>query len=193
VVLGRKEKLSDLPEFRETRKRPGADEVRFADYAPGSKVMVVPEENVLGLPDDPFAGRGMVVGVFARGLHQVCGARPVIADFDQRRDRQQYELRVQRLDVEFDKRLRKAYEAAREKGLWKGTAAARDHVEYWATGLEAYFDAGGDVPAPPLADRPVTTREALKTYDAELYALVAETMAYHGHVDWRYGRPARRG
>ena len=30
--------------------------------------MVVPEENVLGLPGEPFAGRGMVVGVFARAL-----------------------------------------------------------------------------------------------------------------------------
>jgi hypothetical protein len=37
------------------------------------------------------------------------------------------------------------------------------------------------------------TREALKAYDAELYALVAETMAYNGRVDWRYGRPGRRG
>ena len=30
------------------------------------------------------------------------------------------------------------------------------------------------------------TREALETYDPELYALVKETMAYDGHVDWRF-------
>jgi hypothetical protein len=38
----------------------------------------------------------------------------------------------------------------------------------------------------------VTTREALKGYDLDLYALVAETMAYREHVDWRYRRPTPR-
>src|SRR5262245_29773868 len=178
VVLGRGEKLSDLPEFREARKQAGFDEVRYLDYSADRKLLVVPEENVLGLPSDPFAGRGMVVSIFARALHQVCGLRPVIADFDQRRDRQQYELRVKRLDVEFDKQLRQAYTAAREKGLWKGTAAGRDHVGYWMAGVAAYFDAAGDMPPPPRAEQPVTTREALKAYDPDLHALVAETMAY---------------
>jgi hypothetical protein len=122
----------------------------------------------------------------------VTGRRPAIPDFDRRRDRQQYELRVKRMDVAFDEALGKAYAAAMAKGLWKGTAAARDRVEYWAAGVEAYFDAAGDGPAPDRADRPITTREALKAYDPGLYALVDETMSYGGHVDWRFRRPARR-
>jgi hypothetical protein len=154
--------------------------------------MVVPEENVLGLPKEPFAGKSMVVGVFARALYQATGTRPVVADFDKRRDKQQYELRVKRMDVEFDQRLKKTYEAAGTKGLWKGTAAARDRVEYWAAGVEAYFDAAGDGQPPQLGERPITTREALKAYDPELFALVEETMAYREHVDWRFKRPAPR-
>jgi hypothetical protein len=150
--------------------------------------MVVPEENVLALPREPFAGKCMVVSVFAKGLFHVTATRPVIDDFDKQRDRQQYELRVKRLDVEFDKRLGKLFEDATGKGLWKGTAAARDRVEYWAAGVEAYFDAAGDGHAPNLADRPITTREALQAYDPDLYALVDETMAYKGHVDWRLKR-----
>jgi dipeptidyl aminopeptidase/acylaminoacyl peptidase len=192
VVLGRKEKLSDLPEFKGARKKAGFDEVRYLDYAADRKLMVVPEENLLGLPGDPLAGRGMVISVFARGLHRVCALRPVIADFDRRRDRQQYELRVKRLDIEFDRKLRKAHEAARDKGLWKGTPAGRDPVEYWVAGVEAYFDSAGDSVAPSLADRPITTREALKAYDQALYELVDETMAYRERVDWRYRRPAPR-
>jgi hypothetical protein len=189
VVLGQDEKLSDLPEFKEPRKQPGFDEVRYLDYTPGLKLLVVPEESVLGLPGDPFAGRCMVVSVFARALYQVAGLRPIIPDFERQRDRQQYELRVKRLDVDFDHRVGKCFEEALSKGLWRGTAAARTRFDYWAAGVEAYFDAGGTGQPPNLADRPITTREALRAYDVGLYGLVDETMAYKEHVDWRYPRP----
>ena len=188
VVLGRPEKLSDLPEFRESKSLGGFEEVRYLDYDPKLKLMVVPEENVLGLASDPFAGEGLVVGLFARGLYRVTATRPVDPDFDKRPQKQQYELRVKRLDVEFDERLQKAYDAALAGELWKGTAAARDRLEYWASGVEAYFDASGSSHSPNGADRPIATREALKAYDPQLYALVDETMAYRGHVDWRYRR-----
>jgi alpha-glucosidase len=74
------------------------------------------------------------------------------------------------------------------KGLWKGTASARNRVEYWAAGVEAYFDAAGDSTPPHGADRPITTRDALRAYDPSLFALVEETMAYKEHVDWRFRR-----
>lgn len=186
VVLGRTEKLSDLPELKDVRNKPGFDEVRYLDYTPDLKLMVVPEENVLGLPSDPFTGRAMVVSVFAKGLYRVTGMRPVDPNVGRGRNVQQYELRVKRLDVEFDNKLKKLYDAASENKLWKGTPAAQDRTEYWTAGVEAYFDATGAGQAPNLADRPITTREALKAYDPDLYALVDETMAYKEHVDWRY-------
>jgi hypothetical protein len=188
VVLGRDEKLSDLPEFKDAKNQPGFDEVRYCEYTPNLKRMVVPEENVLGLPKEPFAGKCMVVSLFAKAIYQVTGLRPAIPDFERRRDRQQYELRVKRIDVEFGHKLDQIYEAALSKGLWKGTPAARNCVEYWTAGVEAYFDAAGDGQAPHLADRPITTRELLKGYDPDLYALVDETMAYREHVDWRFKR-----
>jgi len=119
----------------------------------------------------------------------VAGLRPIDPDFERRRDKQQYELRVKRLDVEFDQRLQKVQESAAAKGLWKGAAAARNRAEYWAAGVEAYFDAAGDSQPPHLADRPINTREALKAYDPDLYALVDETMAFKERVDWRFKRP----
>ena len=137
---------------------------------------------------EPFAGKCMVVSLFAKALYQVTGLRPAVADFDQRRDRQQYELRVKRMDIEFDHKLGKLYEDAVSKGLWQGTAAARDRVDYWAAGVEAYFDAAGDGEPPSRADRPITTRELLKAYDPALYTLVDETMGYKDHVDWRFKR-----
>ncbi|HEY7315858.1 MAG TPA: hypothetical protein VH643_41395 [Gemmataceae bacterium] len=190
VVLGRGENLSDLPEFKDVKNQAGFDAVRYLDYTPSRKLMVVPEENVLCLSGEPFAGKCMVVSVFAKGLYHATGLRPVDPDFERRRGKQQYELRVKRLDIEFDRRLQKCHDEATSKGLWKGTAAARNRVEYWAAGVEAYFDAAGDGLPPSLADRPITTRETLKVYDSNLFALVEETMAYKEHVDWRFKRPA---
>jgi hypothetical protein len=188
IVLGGDEKLSDLPEFKEAKERPGFDEVRYWEYTPSLKRMVVPEENVLGLAGEPFAGKCIVVSLFAKGLYQVAGLRPIDPDFERRRGKQQYELRVKRLDTEFDQRLGKLYDEAMSKGLWKGAAAARNRVEYWAAGVEAYFDAAGAGTPSHGADRPITTREALKAYDPNLFALVDETMAYKEHVDWRFQR-----
>jgi hypothetical protein len=192
VVLGPQEKLSDLPEFKEAKDTAGFDAVRYLDYTPQRKLLVVPEENVLGLPGDPVAGQSLVVRVFAKALYQVTGLRPVDPDFDRQRGKQQYELRVQRLDIRFDQQLQKVYEQAMTKGLWKGTPAAQGRADYWASGVAAYFDAAGDGQPPNSADRPIVTREALQAYDPDLYALVDETMAYKGHVDWRYRRPDAR-
>jgi hypothetical protein len=188
VVLGKGEKLGDLPELRGATGKAGFDNARYLDYAPERKVMVVAEENVLARPGDPMPGRNAVVAVMARALYNVAATRPVDPDFDARRDKQQYELRVKRLDAEFDRRVKGLFEASAKKGLWKGTAAARDRAEYWAAGVEAYFDPAGPGPVPEGADHPVSTREALKGYDPELFRLVEETMAYKGHPDWRAKR-----
>jgi hypothetical protein len=198
VVLGPEEKLSDLPEFQGGAN---VEQVRYLDYAPELKLMVVPEESVTGRvrfthpkegaftrAHDAFGGKAMVVSVMAKAMYRVCGLRPVDADFARERSKQQYELRVKRLDIEFDRQLQKVHEESLGKGLWKGTPAARGRAEYWAAGVEAYFDAAGAGLPPHGADRPITTREALKAYDPGLWGLVDETMAYREHVDWRFKR-----
>src|SRR5581483_314786 len=138
VVLGRDEKLSELPEMSGMKDSVEFDEVRFLEYTPQLKLMVVPEENVLGLAKEPFSGECMVVHLFAKGLYQVTGLRPVDTNWNNRGFAvQQYEMRVKRLDIEFDQRLQKIFEAAAGRGCWKGTPAARDRVEYWAAGVDA--------------------------------------------------------
>lgn len=188
VVLGPGERVSDLPEFRDEAERAKLDGVGYLEYAPDRKLLVVPEENVLGQAGDPVAGQCLVIHLMAKAVHAVTGSRPSDPEFDKRRDKQQYELRVRRLDIEFDKKLEALFDAARMKGLWQGTPAAQGRVVYWAAGVEAYFDAAGQVAAPNQADLPITTRERLRAYDPELFALVEETFAYKGHVEWRRGR-----
>jgi len=188
VVLGPYEKLSDLPELKDMAVGSFDHTARFLDYSPRVKLLVVGGENVLGdLRNDPYATECQVIRVFAKAIHCVTGTRPVDPDWEGRgRNVQQYELRVRRLDVRFDKRLEALYEAAMSEGLWKGTAAVHNRVEYWVQGVLAYFDAVGQGVPPNDADHPITTREALEEYDPGLFALVDETMAYRGKVDWRY-------
>jgi alpha-glucosidase len=188
VVLGHEEKLSDLPDYERLKSTDGVDALsRFLDYTPEAKLLVVGEENVLGNPREPLIGECLVIREMAKTLYYVTSTRPVEPNWDNRgREVQQYELRLKRLDIQFDERLKTIFENAMSKGLWKGTPAVRDRVEYWAEGVLAYFDATGQQAAPSDAPHPISTRELLKQYDAELYALVNETMAYDGHVDWRY-------
>ncbi|HWW01220.1 MAG TPA: hypothetical protein VNZ64_16105 [Candidatus Acidoferrum sp.] len=191
VVLGPQEKLSDLPEYQDLKKTPGFDPLaRMLGYTPETKLLAVGEENVLGNPADPQVGQCLVIREFAKALYSVVGTRPVDPGWDTRpeRDRQQYELRVKRVDVRLDQKLKQVYETALSKGLWKGTPACQSRVEYWAEGVLAYFNATGQNAAPNDAPHPITTREELKAYDPDLYSLINETMAYDGHVDWRYRR-----
>jgi hypothetical protein len=190
VVLGRREKVSDLPEYRGLKGQ-GVDTLaRYLDDSGGEKTLVVAEENVLGDPGDPLVGADQVVRVFAGALYRVTGTRPVDPDWDKRgRNVQQYELRVTRLDVRFDERLGRLFDGATKAGKWRGTFATQDRAEYWTAGVLAYFDALGQDVTPEGSAHPVGTREALKDYDSDLYTLVNETMAYGGHVDWRF-KPA---
>ena len=155
VVLGREEKLSDLPEFKDAKNKAELDQVRYLDYTPTLKLMVVPEENVLGLAER--AVRGQVHGgqrlregavPRRRAAAGRSGLRQAAAEAAVRAAREAAGRRVRQAAED------SVFEAATEKGLWKGTPAARDRVEYWAAGVEAYFDAAGTGVAPNGADRP---------------------------------------
>ena len=189
VVLGPQERLSDLPECKSLLSNRLDHTARFLEYSPETRLLVVGQENVLGNPAGQQASECQVIRLFAKALYHVTGTRPMDPNWEKRgREVQQYELRVQRMDIRFDEELKGLYDGAMSKGLWKGTPAAHDHVEYWAQGVLAYFDAVGMGSPPNDAARPITTREALKEYDPALFSLVDETMAYRGRVDWRYLR-----
>ncbi len=196
VILAKSERLTDLPEFAGERDQTSPAMAQHFDYTADKKVIVVPEENLLGGAADPAAGRCLLVGQMAKAVYTVAATR----EADERyltvqRDSQQYEQRliwnkaperIPRMDVQFDLRMREAFADATQRGLWKGTPAARTPVEYWAAGVEAYFDAAGLGFPPVDAPRPVTNREQLRAYDSALFKIVDEAMLYDGHQDWRY-------
>jgi hypothetical protein len=184
VVLAPNENIAELPEYKKLADKSKVDHtLRILTYNEEMKLLVVSQENVLGNPRGMYVGDNQVIRVCADALYRVAGRRPVVANY---RGDQQYELRVKRLDCNFDSALTALYDKAKAAAKWKGCSAIADQSAYWAAGVLAYFDATGQEPPPLDAPRAINTREALLAYDAELYALVNETMAYQGHVDWRY-------
>lgn len=74
---------------------------------------------------------------------------------------------------EFNTILEDALEKAKSEGKWENTYAATNHWEYWAEGVQSWFNVNGEVPQPDGKHNFVNTREELKNYDPVLYKIVA--------------------
>jgi hypothetical protein len=104
-----------------------------------------------------------VIRIFTKTFFDVTANRPVDPNWEKRgRDVQQYELRVKRLDENFGKKVKEIH------GRKNSTLPVAD---FWAEGVVKYFG---------------PEREEFMRTDAELYAVVHETMAYEGRMDWRF-------
>lgn len=123
------------------------------------------EENLLGFPGDPYASENILIHEFAHNIH----LRGLV-----------------RIDKTFDSRLRKAYDAAMEKGLWKDKYAATNDREYWAEGVQSWFNNNRE---PDHDHNHVNTRVELWEYDPELAKLCQEVF---GDTKLEYTKPATR-
>jgi hypothetical protein len=111
------------------------------------------EENLLKLPGDRYKGENIFLHEFAHTLHLMA-----INDMDSR----------------FDQKLQKAYKEAMAADLWKGTYAATDHKEYWAEGVQSWFNANLEAIPTNGIHNQINTHDELKAYDLGLYELIAE-------------------
>lgn len=166
VVMAPNEMTTDVPEQRDMTPKDYWD--RRARGLGGSKrkpVASCAEENLLNLKGDRYFNENILVHEFAHTIHGT-GLRDV--------------------DPTCNERLRDAYRNAMEKGLWKNTYAATNAGEYWAEGVQSYFDTN----APPgRVHNEIDTREELAEYDPELFKLIDE--AFKGSK-WRYVRYDKR-
>jgi alpha-glucosidase len=166
VVMAPTEMTTDVPEQRDMTPKDYWD--RRARGLGGTKRKPVAScamENLLNLKGDRYRNENILVHEFAHTIH-ITGLRDV--------------------DPTFNDRLREAYRNAMDKGLWKKTYAATDAGEYWAEGVQSYFDTN----APPGGvHNDIDTREELANYDPELFKLIDE--AFKGSK-WRYVRYDKR-
>lgn len=189
VVIGEDEKVTDIPEYGNLKRKQWWNKQRRSPgYNRRRRIISCTEENLLNRAGDRHAGESILIRKFARAVHQITGLREVDKEFESRK-KQQYELHVKRMDKGFDEKLAALFEKAKKNGLWKVTLAGEDRNEYWAEGVQSWFDANRQR---GRGHNDVNTREKLEAYDPDLAELVAEVFRHGERVDWRYRQPGRR-
>ena len=174
-ILAHNEFTTDLPEFAKLGVARGFETLTAKDYwdarargTGGSQTdpyCSCGEENLLGYPGDPYSTECILIHEFAHNIH----LRGVV-----------------RVDRTFDERVKSAYDKAMAAGLWKGKYASVNHHEYFAEGVQSWFDNN----RPPDHDHNhVDTREELLEYDSGLAALCQEVF---GPTVLKYTKPATR-
>ncbi len=79
-------------------------------------------------------------------------------------------------DRTFEGRLETAHEAARASGLLANTYAMESSQEYWAEGVQDWYNTNLEADPPNGIHNHVDTREELLAYDPPLYDLIAEVL-----------------
>ncbi len=123
------------------------------------------EENLLSFPGDPYATENILIHEFSHAIH---------------------EMGLNTVDPRFESRLRKAYDEALRNGLWTNTYAATNKEEYWAEGVQSWFDTNREHDS---EHNHVDTRAELKQYDPALATLLEEVF---GDTEWRYSPATAR-
>jgi hypothetical protein len=157
------------------------------EYSPELNLIVVGEENLVASRYATSKENSHLIYLLADAIYKIGATRPIDPDWENRPKNvwQQYELRLERLDVRLDDSLKVAFEQQTAKGKWRGTQAIHSRLEYWNYGVLAYFNAVGQSPPPTDNANAIRTREDLAFYDPELFQIVNKAMAYSNHVDWR--------
>lgn len=172
TVMAYNEFTTDVPEHARLGKNEGGKSSDWWDRRArglgGSKTDPVAscgEENLLCFEGDPYRHENLLIHEFAHTIH----------------------LRgMNHLDPTFDDRLKEAYEKAMAKELWKGKYAATNHHEYFAEGVQSWFNNN----RPPDHDHNhVDTREELLEYDPGLAEIVREVFR---DTQFDYVRPPER-
>ena len=176
-VMAYNEYTTDLPEFARMaeEKEPGFEDLPGKDYwdararglggSDTDPFCVCAEENVLGYPGDPYEKECILIHEFAHSLH----------------------LRgMMNVDPTFDSRLKATYDTAMKAGLWKGKYAGINHCEYFAEGVQSWFDNNR---VNDHDHNHVHTRALLLEYDPGLAAFCREVF---GDTVLKYTKPATR-
>lgn len=167
MIIGRNEEVCDLPEYAHICDTPENiaywnKRARGFGGAPEDALSAsFGEENVLCLEGDRYKGESILVHEFAHLIHTVG---------------------IVGLDPDFDSELEALRQHAIEKGRWKNTYAITNKEEYFAEGVQSFFNCNRYSETPNGVHNAISTREKLKTYDPEMYELLLRYFS-ESHLD----------
>ena len=166
IIMAHNEYTTDVPEHSRMRPKDFWDaRARGLGGSQTDPVCSCAEENVLGYEGDPYSSESIVIHEFAHNIH----LRGMV-----------------NVDKTFDDRLKSVYDAAMKAGLWKTKYASVNHHEYFAEGVQSWFDNNRQ---PDHDHNHVDTRQELKDYDPGLAKICLEVF---GETKLVYTKPVTR-
>jgi len=136
---------ADIPEYD------GSQLNRGLGATAETPVSISAEESILCFPEDIYKGASIFIHELAHTFHL---------------------MGLNKINSDFDNELKQLYQSAKSSGLWANTYSMVDHGEYWAYGVQSYFDVMDDEPE-TLA---MNTRVKLLDYDPGLYRLIQNNL-----------------
>ncbi|MEY3393787.1 MAG: hypothetical protein RL346_23 [Verrucomicrobiota bacterium] len=166
TIIAWNEFTTDLPEYAHFKPKDFWDaRARGTGGSETDPYCSCGEENLLAYPGDPYHEESILIHELAHNIH----LRGLV-----------------RIDPTFDARLKKTYDAAMKAGLWKGKYASVNDREYFAEGVQSWFD---DNRENDHDHNHVNTRAELIEYDPGLAALCKEVF---GDTELKYTKPTTR-
>ena len=169
AIMAESEVTTDIPEHAFLKNDPNTnwdERARGLGGTIGVPTTTGAEENLLCYPLDRYAGESILVHEFAHTIMNL--GLPFVEDGPRILDR-----------------LNEAYEKAIEAGKWANTYAAATVEEYWAEGVQDWFDTNLTSDPPNGIHNHVGSREALKQYDPEIASLIGRVF----DNEWKYFCP----
>mgnify|MGYP002624991575 CR=1 FL=1 len=156
TLMGRYEGTTDVPEHRylindttlnwDLRARGLGGDLEFP-------LTSCAEENVLGYQIDKYHAEDILIHEFAHSIHLVG---------------------IVQVEPGINDRLEALLQNAKDKGLWWNTYRETDIAEYFAEGVQDWFNVNAEMDHPDGKHNYVNTREELKERDPGLYELLSE-------------------
>lgn len=110
------------------------------------------EENLLAYQIDKYHAEDILIHEFAHSIHLIG---------------------IVQVDTTFNAKLENLLNQAVAKGKYANTYAKTDIAEYWAEGVQDWFNVNAEAPKADGKHNQLNTREELKKYDPDLYDLIS--------------------
>lgn len=151
AIIGRNELTTDIPEYNgmdkqmNTRARGFGGTIELPMTSCG-------EENILCLNNDRYNGEDILIHEFAHTMHS---------------------MGISFIDIDFNNKLNTIYSQALSEELWKNTYAISNPAEYFAEGVQCWFNVNKKEAVTNGIHNDINTRDKLKLYDPRLHDLIS--------------------